>query len=127
MARFWNKINLILEDCRSRIRAEVKSFLTNISREKGDELEKLSREFNCKLYLALDSSSENPVLIVPVLFVQPIGDYSPTRYFKVANEICESIFERIGGWASDYRLNIRPAPRGGLANLNEVEAIYGED
>jgi len=24
MARFWNKINLILEDCRNRIRAEVK-------------------------------------------------------------------------------------------------------
>ena len=125
MAKKWAKVQKILSRCLDEVKREVVAIANSIHKTKGDELQSLANELNVNMFLAVESHEENPVLVMPVLYVQPKESLPLASYQQRLMDVIKVIEEKIGGWADDYRLSIRGLPQGGETNLTTLIAQYG--
>jgi len=101
--KLWFKVHGILEDARNKVRTVVREIATKIDNQYGEVLSELARSLGCNLYLTIEESMNNPVLIVPILYIRVPARASLRRQ----KELIEEVNRKIGDWASNARLQIR--------------------
>lgn len=125
MTRLWKKVDKILEDARKQVEDEVRKIAETIHRLKGEELRSLASRLGVKAYLTVVSHTDNPILTMPALYVEPLNPSSYEDYQQKLTHAIEELETAIGEWASDYRLAIRGLPPHGNQNLENIIATYG--
>ena len=101
---FWEKVERVRQRAIREIEEMVEELKNYIASKYGDELERVGRELGVELELGVEADGIDPTMTRPVLYVWREGG--------VDEELIEHVYEKLGSWARDARLLVKPKPRG---------------
>lgn len=103
---FWERVERVRQKAIEEIEQMVEELKSRIASKYGGELERIGRELGVEFELGVEADGLDPTMTRPVLYIWRKGG--------VDEELIEQVYERLGNWARDARLLVKPRPtRGG--------------
>jgi len=101
--QLWSEVFELMNRAKSKIKHKVRNITEKIDECYGEVLSSLARELGVDMILAIENSMDNPLLIVPTLYI-----ITPRRSsLHERKELLKRVEETIRDWASHWRLDIR--------------------